>query len=106
WITFWVDHARNLGIRPSQLVLLLVDEPHLPAQDDRVVAWTTALKAAQPAIKIWEDPTYRDPAAAAPRLLDVVDIVALNTWLMVQQGAPFADFYRQRGQQGQELGVY
>src|SRR5206468_5704060 len=72
WITFWVDHARSLGIRPSQLVLLLVDEPHLPAQDDRVVAWTTALKAAQPAIKIWEDPTYRDPAASAPQLLDVV----------------------------------
>jgi Big-like domain-containing protein len=106
WITFWVDHARSLGIQPSQLVLLLVDEPHLPAQDDRVVAWANALKAAQPAIRIWEDPTYRDPAASAPQLLDVVDIVALKTWLMVQQGASFADFYRQRGQQGQALSVY
>ena len=27
WITFWVAHAANQGIQPSQLMLLLVDEP-------------------------------------------------------------------------------
>src|SRR5262249_35020422 len=106
WITFWVDHARSLGIHPSQLVLLLVDEPHLPAQDDRVVVWTNALKAAQPGIRIWERPPREVPAGSAPQLLDVVDILGLKTWLMVQQGASFQDFYRRRGQQGQTLAVY
>ena len=106
WITFWVQHAQTIGVAPSQLVLLLVDEPHSPAQDDRIVTWTRAIKAVEPAVRIWEDPTYRDPVASAPALLDVVDVIALKSWLMVEQGPAFVDFYRRRGEQGQELAVY
>jgi hypothetical protein len=106
WATFWVQHAHTIGVAPSQLVLLLVDEPHSPAQDDRIVTWARAIKAAEPAVRIWEDPTYRDPAASPPPLLDVVDVIALKSWLMVEQGPAFVDFYRRRGERGQELAVY
>jgi len=106
WITYWVQHAATAGIRPSQLLLLLVDEPHSAAQDSRIVTWARAVKAAQPAVRIWEDPTYTDPAASQPQLLGVADVLAIKTWLLTQQGPAFADFYRQRGQQGQELALY
>src|SRR6185436_9143208 len=53
WITFWVSHAAQLGIQPHQLVLLVVDEPSTPAQDDQITAWATAIKAAQPSVKVW-----------------------------------------------------
>ena len=106
WITFWVDHAASLGIGASQLILALVDEPHSPAQDDRIVAWARAIKAAQPGVRIWENPTYLDPAASQPRLLDVADVLALKRRLMIEQGPSFVDFYRERGARGQELAIY
>jgi hypothetical protein len=106
WITFWVRHAARRGIAASQLVLLLVDEPHSPAQDDQVVTWAHAIKAAQPDVRIWEDPTYPDPAAAKPRLIDVSDVLALNRSLMIKEGPPFIDFYRERRKQGKELAIY
>ena len=106
WIRFWAAHAEALGIQPSQLMLLLVDEPHLPGQDDRIVAWANAVKAGEPRVRIWEDPTYADPASLPPRLLDAIDLIALKRSLMLQHGAPFVDFYRQRRARGQSLDVY
>src|SRR5919198_815603 len=74
WITFGVQHPQPAGIRPSQLVLLLVEEPHSPAQDNRIVTWARAIKAAQPAVRIWENPTYSDPSAAEARAFDTADV--------------------------------
>ena len=106
WITFWAAHAAQMNIQPSQLMLLIVDEPHSAAQDDRIMMWAGAIKAAQPNIGIWEDPTYPDPAGSKPRLLDVSDELALERSLMVEHGATYVDFYRRRGQQGQALAIY
>jgi hypothetical protein len=106
WISFWVAHASAIGVQPSQLLLLLVDEPHSDAQDNRIVTWASAIRAADPRVILFEDPTYPDPAASTPKLLDASDVLALERSLMIQQGAPFVDFYRQRHSQGQALAVY
>ena len=106
WIRFWTAHAAGLGVQPSQLMLLLVDEPHLPAQDDLIVAWARAIKAAEPRVRIWENPTYPNPGSSPPRLLDATDLIGLKRALMLEHGAPFVDFYRQRRARGQGLDVY
>ena len=106
WIKFWVAHASALGIQPSQLMLLLVDEPRSAGQDERVVTWGRAIKAGEPGVRIWEDPTYADPAGSRPQLLDVSDILAMKRSLMLQQGGPYVDFFRQRRARGQALDVY
>jgi hypothetical protein len=106
WITFWVAHAAQLGIQPSQLMLLLVDEPYTATQDDQIVTWATAIKAAQPDVGIWEDPGFKDPASTSPRLLDVTDVVALKRALMLQQGAPFVEFYKRWAAGSRALNVY
>ena len=106
WIKFWVAHALALGIRPSQLMLLLVDEPRAASQDGRVVIWARAIKAGDPGVRIWENPTYTDPAGSKPQLLDVSDILALKRSLIAQQGAPYVDFYQQRRARGQTLDVF
>jgi hypothetical protein len=106
WIRFWTAHALALGIQPSQLILELVDEPHSSSQDQRIITWASAIKSAEPRVRIWENPTYVEPDAATPHLLDTVDIIALKRSLMLQQGAPFVDFYRQRHARGQGLDVY
>lgn len=106
WITFWVAHAGQQGVQPSQLMLLLVDEPYTAAQDDQIVTWATAIKAAQPDVGIWEDPGFKNPASASPRLLDVADVVALKRSLMLQQGAPFVEFYQGWATGVRALSVY
>ena len=106
WIAFWASHAVGLGIQPSQLMLLLVDEPMSAAQDQRIVHWARAVKAGAPDVGIWENPNYRDPASAAAGLMDVSDVLAVKRSLIVSQGASYTDFFRQRGQQGQALDVY
>jgi len=106
WITFWVARAASRGVEAAQLVLLLVDEPQTTAQTARVVSWARAIKSAAPAVTIWEDPLYPDPATSVPAALDVSDVLSINRGLMVQQGAAFVDFYRQRGRLGQALDVY
>jgi len=106
WITFWVKHAASRGIPASRLVLLLVDEPHTPAQHGLIAEWARAIKAAEPAVRLWENPTDPDPDRSQPVSLDRVDTIALKSWLMRRQGAPFVAFYRRRGATGQQLAVY
>jgi len=106
WIAFWVDQAARRGIRASQLVLLITDEPQNAAQETRVMRWTAAIKAAAPGVVIWEDPLYANPATASSPSTAVSDIVAVNRALVVQQGAAFADFYRGLVAGGQSLDVY
>jgi len=106
WITFWVKHADARGVPASHLALLLVDEPHTPAQHARILEWARAIKAAAPAVRIWENPTDPDPGRSAPVSLDAVDVIALKSWLMDREGARFVDYYRRRAGRGQELSVY
>jgi HYR domain len=106
WITFWVAHAAQLGIQPSQLMLLLVDEPATAAQDALAATWAAAIKAAQPGVGIWEDPNFTDPVNAAPRLLDVTDVVALKRSQMAKYGVPFVQFYQQWATGARALNVY
>ncbi|MFQ6098756.1 MAG: discoidin domain-containing protein, partial [Armatimonadota bacterium] len=48
WLKPWVEHMASLDLEPSQLYLLLVDEPHSRQQDARILAWAKAIKAAVP----------------------------------------------------------
>jgi len=106
WMSYWVAHAKAIGIDAAQLVLLLVDEPHSDAQDARIVAWASAIRAAEPRVVIFEDPTYRDPATSRPALVDVSDVLALKRSLLIEQGTAFAAYYRDRHSRGQALAVY
>jgi len=48
WISAWVAHMKQQGLKPGQLQLLLVDEPQTPEQDEIILKWSQAIRAAQP----------------------------------------------------------
>lgn len=73
WVKFWVAHARTLGIEPRQLHLLLVDEPGSREEDEIIIAWANAIKAAEPDVTIFDDGT-RPPDRVTPDLLSAVDV--------------------------------
>jgi hypothetical protein len=76
WVRFWAEHACASGVRPEQLYLLLVDEPHTAAQDALAVVWARAIRRAATGVQIWEDPTHRPAAQVAPDLLAVSDVLS------------------------------
>ncbi len=81
WIDFWVDHLASRGVEPDRLFLLLADEPHTFAMDRRIVDYARVIKAAQPSVNIWIDPTWRDPTQATPELFEVADAICGHRWL-------------------------
>ncbi len=74
WAKFWAQHMRDLGLEPSQLALLIVDEPHGQEQYDEIVMWARAIEAAAPELVTWEDPQPTDPDT--PReMFQTVDVL-------------------------------
>lgn len=96
WLRFWADHAKKRGVRPEQISLLLVDEPHRSDQEERAVAWATAVRAAGTGVGVWSNPTREDPSEIPIALLDSTDSLCANRELGKLRGASYWDFFRSR----------
>jgi hypothetical protein len=103
---WWARRVKQLGLRPGQLGLLLVDEPHSAGQDRVIIAYARVLRAAAPDVVIWEDPTWREPWKATEELFDVCDVLCPNLPMWIGAGKRFADFYAARRRAGRELWFY
>lgn len=106
WITAWVKHLESKGISPNRLGLLIHDEPHEGSDLGPFLAWARAIKAAQPQVLIWEDPTYRNPAAASAELFDACDILCPNRPMWLSHDESFAAHYRAQQKRGKMLQLY
>jgi len=106
WITWWVGELAKWNIKPEQLGLLLVDEPHSPEQDKIIIEYARVIKAAQPKVVIWEDPTWREPWKATPELFELSTVLCPNLPMWIGQGKQFADFYVKQREAGRILWFY
>lgn len=106
WIKAWVAHLRSKGIGPDRLGLLIHDEPHEGSDIRPLLAWARAIRAAEPEVLIWEDPTYRQPAAAPAELFEVCSVLCPNRPMWLAGGEPFARFYHQQQAAGRTLQFY
>ena len=106
WISAWVEYLGSKGIEPGQLALLIHDEPHEGSELGAFLAWARAIRAAQPEVLIWEDPTYRDPKKAPPELFEACDVLCPNRPMWLGGGESFEQFYRKQKEQGRDLQFY
>lgn len=106
WATAWVQHAAAQGIKPQQIMLLLVDEPRSDEHDQIIIAWAKALKAAQPGLVIWNDPLHVEPEKAAPEFYEFSDVLCPNAPRFLNFSKPYRDFYVAQQQAGRELWFY
>ncbi len=107
WVKTLSSHMKELGLQPSQLGLLLVDEPHTDEQDAILVAWAKAVNAAAPELTLFEDPTWQRPdQTKTPAAFTAVDILCVETDNYIKGGAPVQAFYQQLRAQGKELWFY
>ncbi|HQQ91563.1 MAG TPA: hypothetical protein PLU38_06840, partial [Kiritimatiellia bacterium] len=75
WLAAWVRHLEGQGLKASQMVILLVDEPHERSQDEILIAWARAVRAARLGVTLFVDPTYTDPAKGAPEMYALHDVL-------------------------------
>ncbi len=94
------------GLKASQMVILLFDEPHERSHDEILIAWARAVRAANLGVTLFIDPTYRDPTKGDPEMYALHDILCPNTPMMIEQGARFRDFYLRQQAEGRTLWLY
>ena len=107
WMHAWVRHLKELEIKPNQLLLLLVDEPSQKEQEEIIIRWARAIKAAEPEVVIWEDPVHEKPeAAASPAVFDVSDILCPNLAIFASGSEASRQFYADLQKRGKRLWFY
>jgi len=106
WIDWWAVKLKQWNLRPEQLGLLLVDEPHTQEQDNTIIEYAKVIQKAAPGVVIWNDPTWREPWEGRPQLFELSDVLCPNLPMLITQGNKFADFYEQQRDAGRQLWFY
>jgi hypothetical protein len=106
WITFFSQHAAKRGLKPEQLVILLVDEPAEAKRDDVIVPWAKAIRAANTGVKIWEDVCHTDPLAANQEMIKLCHVLCPNRPRFLSSPQSYRDYFVQRRSEGTELAFY
>lgn len=102
----WVNRLTEQGLLPEQLVILLLDEPTQPEQLHIIKTWAQAIKAAQPKIRLFEDPTYSRPEQMDPTLWPLIDVICPNLPMFEAGDQAFRDYYVAQQHAGRELWFY
>jgi len=106
WVRFWVAHLKTLGIGPERLFLLLLDESGSTEDDQRIIAWARAIKAAEPGVSIWDDGT-RPVERLTPEILAAVDYMCPHRpTLLAEKDAAQLAVYQQQRAAGKGLYLY
>lgn len=110
WARVLSERMKKLGKDPSQLALLIVDEPGLRGQwqDDVTAEWGKAIKAAAPEITLFSDPVWSDPTAENHReMAKYMDILTPNTQKYFgSYEKPARDFFEKQRLDGKNLWLY
>lgn len=105
-IKAWADNAKKAGIEPSQLALLLIDEPGGIEQAERILSWAKAIKAAVPEIVIYEDTHLAPDNRDARAMLEICDILCPAIGTYREGGKKMADGFEELRKGGRELWLY
>jgi hypothetical protein len=108
WMTAWVEHMKAQNLQPEQLVLLIWDEPNESdmSKTQLIKLWAQAIKAAQPKVTLFEDPTYSAPQDVKDGFWDDVDVLCPNLPMFLAGNQAFRDFYLNMGKAGKDLWFY
>ncbi len=105
WARFWADHVRTLGLKPEQLGLLIVDEPHNQVMYDAILAYSRVIQQAAPELTLWIDP---QPDADLPvrEMLRSMDVLVPHRPQWLQSKEWFPALFASLRQEGKQIGLY
>lgn len=105
WAHFWAEHMRSSGLRPSQLGLLIHDEPHDKGAYDVITAWAQAIEAAEPELVTWEDPQPTENKECL-EMFGSVDVLCPYRNPFLSRDQWYRDLFLEQQRQGRELWFY
>ncbi|MFA5189498.1 MAG: discoidin domain-containing protein [Verrucomicrobiia bacterium] len=106
WITFWAGHAKKCGLRPEQLVVLLVDEPAEDHRDNIILAWAKAVRAANTGVTLFEDVCHANPLKANQEMIKLCHVLCPNRPHFLSSAASYRDYFARKHAEGMELAFY
>jgi hypothetical protein len=107
WAKALSAHMTQLGLKPQQLGILLVDEPHSDAQDEIIAEWAKAINAAAPELTLFQDPTWDRPdQTKVQAAITDADVICPNLPIYYRGGAPVKEYFANLKNQGKELWFY
>ncbi len=106
WARFWAEHMVELGKRPDQLGVLLVDEPHSAEQYRIITAWAEAIEAAAPGIVTWEDPQPQNVEDALLEMFDTLDVICPYRKHVMTRGEWYTDLLEEMRREGKQIWLY
>ena len=103
-----VERFEKQGIPADRIMILPRDEPHDHSKDESIVAWAGLLHEANPKIRVFTNPIWKDPTKATKALFEAADIVCpnLNHYPAKGAGGAFVDFYDKVRDAGKALWTY
>ena len=105
WIRFWVGHLREVGLRPGQLAILPVDEPHDKRQYEINTAFARPVKKAAPEVNVWINPTPKDTVPCR-EMMDRTDFLCAHWLSWATGGDAYRDPFRRRQEAAKQLWFY
>lgn len=100
-----VERFQSQGIDASRIIILPRDEPRTADKSRSVANWNKALHKANPKIRIYTDPIWKDPAKSPIELFTTADIICPNVHHFGGKEKITA-FYRGIRAAGKELWTY
>jgi hypothetical protein len=98
---------KELGKKPQQLGLLLVDEPRNDAMDAIIAAWAKAINAAAPELTLFEDPVWSRPdETKIQEAITEIDILSPQLPIYYRAGKPVREYFANLREQGKDLWFY
>lgn len=105
WAKFWAAHMTELGLKPSQLGLLIVDEPNNKSQYDVITAWARAIEAAAPELVTWEDPQPTEDKDCL-EMFSAVDVLCPHRAQWLASDPWFSEMFLKQRDAGKKLWFY
>ncbi len=107
WAKAVADHFEERGVAPSQVLILLQDEPREELHDRIVLSWTRAIKVGAPGLRIFSNPIWEDPTNVKyPEALAAPDILCPNLSQFGTANEKVRSLYTAKQGKGQELWFY
>lgn len=107
WAKAISAHIRELGLKPEQLGILLVDEPHKDEQDAVIAAWAKAINASAPELTLFQDPTWARPdQTKIQEAITEADIICPMVPIYHGGGEPVKNYFANLKKNGKELWFY
>lgn len=51
----WAAHCKKQGIDPSQVHIFIMDEPHTPEEEERLIHWARAIHESECGFQVWQN---------------------------------------------------